>query len=55
MSALASGVEVDSRAVDDLATSFGGSLIRPDDTTYDEQRKYDPNNFFRLNQNIPPD
>jgi FAD binding domain len=37
--ALASGVELDSRTVDDLATSFGGSLIRPDDTTYDEQRR----------------
>ena len=39
MSALASGVELDSRAVDDLATSFGGALIRPDDTAYDEQRR----------------
>ena len=38
MSALARGVELDRRAVDDLATSFGGSLIRPDDPTYDEQR-----------------
>jgi FAD binding domain len=38
VSALARGVELDRRAVDDLATSFGGSLIRPDDPTYDEQR-----------------
>jgi hypothetical protein len=33
VSALAGGVELDSRAVDELATSFGGSLIRPDDPT----------------------
>ena len=39
MSALASGVELDSRAVAELATSFGGSLIRPDGTTYEEQRR----------------
>jgi FAD/FMN-containing dehydrogenase len=39
MSAIASGVELDSRAVDDLATSFGGELIRLDDATYDEQRR----------------
>jgi hypothetical protein len=39
VSALARGVELDSRTVDDLAMSFGGSLIRPDDTTYDEQRR----------------
>ncbi len=39
MSAFARGVELDSRTVDDLATSFGGSLIRPDGTTYDEQRR----------------
>ena len=39
MSALAGGLELDSRAVDDLAKSFAGSLIRPDDTTYDEQRR----------------
>ena len=39
MSALASGVDLDSRAVDDLATSFGGSLIRPDDTVYDAERR----------------
>jgi FAD/FMN-containing dehydrogenase len=39
VSALARGVELDSRAVDDLATSFGGTLIRPDDTTYDAQRR----------------
>ena len=39
MSAIASGVELDSRAVDELATSFGGDLIHPDDATYDEQRQ----------------
>jgi FAD/FMN-containing dehydrogenase len=39
VSALARGGELESRAVDDLATSFGGSLIRPDDATYDEQRR----------------
>jgi hypothetical protein len=39
MSAIASGVELDSRAVDELATSFGGDLLRPDDATYDEQRQ----------------
>ena len=39
MSTIASGLELDNRAVDELATSFGGSLIRPDDTTYDEQRR----------------
>jgi FAD/FMN-containing dehydrogenase len=38
VSALARGVELNNRTVDELATSFGGSLIRPDDTTYDEQR-----------------
>jgi FAD/FMN-containing dehydrogenase len=39
MSAIANGAELDSRAIDDLATSFGGDLIRPDDATYDEQRQ----------------
>src|ERR687897_265551 len=39
VSALARGVEFDSRTVDELATSFGGFLIRPDDTAYDEQRR----------------
>ena len=39
MSAIASGVELDGRAVDELATSFGGALIRPDDATYDDQRR----------------
>ena len=39
MSAIASGVELDSRAVEELATSFGGVLIRPNDATYDEQRR----------------
>jgi FAD/FMN-containing dehydrogenase len=37
--ALARGVELDSRTVAALATSFGGSLIRPDNMTYDEQRR----------------
>jgi FAD/FMN-containing dehydrogenase len=37
--AIASGVGLDSRAVDGLATSFGGVLIRPDDATYDEGRR----------------
>ena len=39
MSAIASGVELDGRAVDELGTSFGGALIRPDDATYDDQRR----------------
>jgi hypothetical protein len=39
MSAIASGVELESRAVEELATSFGGVLIRPNDATYDEQRR----------------
>ena len=39
MSAIASGVELDGRAVDELATSFGGAMIRPDDATYDDQRR----------------
>src|SRR5918995_5945949 len=39
VSALAKGVEFDSRSVDELATSFGGTVIRPDDTTYDEERR----------------
>src|SRR5687768_11077378 len=39
MSAIATGVNLDSRAVEELATSFGGDLIRPADATYDEQRR----------------
>jgi FAD binding domain-containing protein/berberine-like enzyme len=39
MSAIASGVEFEGRAVDELAASFGGDLIRPADATYDEQRR----------------
>jgi FAD/FMN-containing dehydrogenase len=39
MSAIASGVELDRRAVEGLAASFSGNLIRPDDATYDEQRR----------------
>jgi FAD/FMN-containing dehydrogenase len=39
VSTIASGVELDSRAVDELATSFGGILIRPDDATYDDRRR----------------
>ena len=39
MRTLASGVELDGRAVDELATSFGGALIRPDDATYDDERR----------------
>jgi hypothetical protein len=39
VSALASGVDLDGRVVDDLATSFGGSLIRPDDAMYDAHRR----------------
>jgi FAD binding domain/Berberine and berberine like len=39
VSAIASGVELDGRAVDELGTSFGGALIRPDDATYDDQRR----------------
>jgi hypothetical protein len=35
----ASGVELASRAVDELATSFGGALVRPNDPTYDDQRR----------------
>jgi hypothetical protein len=32
-------VELDSGAVDELAPSFGGALVRPADATYDEQRR----------------
>jgi hypothetical protein len=39
VSAFASGAQTDNRAVDDLATSFGGVLIRPHDAMYDEQRR----------------
>jgi FAD/FMN-containing dehydrogenase len=39
VSAIAIGEKPDRRAVDELATSFGGTLIRPDDATYDEQRR----------------
>jgi hypothetical protein len=39
MGAIASGVELDGRAVDELAMSFGGALVRPSDATYDEQRQ----------------
>jgi FAD/FMN-containing dehydrogenase len=31
--------ELDSRGIDDLATSFGGALIRPDDGDYEAQRR----------------
>src|SRR5215218_9927408 len=37
MSAIASGVELDSRAVEELATSFGGDLVRPADATYEQE------------------
>jgi FAD binding domain/Berberine and berberine like len=37
--AIASGVQLDGRAVDELATSFGGALICPDDAMYDDQRR----------------
>jgi FAD binding domain/Berberine and berberine like len=39
VSAIASGLQLDGRAVDELATSFGGALIRPHDATYDDQRR----------------
>ena len=39
MSAIAGAAELDSRGIDDLATSFGGALIRPGDETYDAQRR----------------
>jgi FAD binding domain/Berberine and berberine like len=39
MGAIAGGVELDSRAVGGLATSFGGVLIRRGDATYDKQRQ----------------
>jgi FAD/FMN-containing dehydrogenase len=39
VSAIAGEVALDSRALDELATSFGGDLIRPDDALYDEQRR----------------
>jgi FAD/FMN-containing dehydrogenase len=39
VSAIADEAELDSRGIDDLATSFGGALIRPSDETYDEQRR----------------
>jgi FAD/FMN-containing dehydrogenase len=39
MSAIASGVELVGRAVDELAASFGGVLNRPDDPAYDKQRR----------------
>jgi FAD/FMN-containing dehydrogenase len=39
VSAIASELELDSRAVNELAMSFGGVLIRPSDATYDEGRR----------------
>jgi len=39
VSAIADAAELDSRGIDDLATSFGGALICPGDETYDEQRR----------------
>jgi len=39
MSAITSGVDLESRTIEELATSFGGDLIRPVDATYDEQRR----------------
>jgi FAD/FMN-containing dehydrogenase len=39
MSAIASGAKLDSQTVDELATSFGGDLIRRSDASYDEQRR----------------
>jgi FAD/FMN-containing dehydrogenase len=39
VSAIADAAELDSRGIDDLATSFGGALTRPGDETYDEQRR----------------
>src|SRR5215216_2838419 len=39
MSAIASGADLDMRAVDELAMSFGGVLIHPDDAAYHEQRR----------------
>ncbi len=35
----AGSVKLDSRHVDELATSLGGALIRPNDPTYDDQRR----------------
>jgi FAD binding domain/Berberine and berberine like len=39
MSAIASGIQLDSGAVDELAMSFGGILVRAEDAAYDEQRR----------------
>jgi len=39
VSTIASEVELDGRAVDELAASFGGALIRSTDATYDEERR----------------
>jgi hypothetical protein len=39
VSAIGTGVELDSRAVEEFAVSFGGDLIGPADAGYDEQRR----------------
>jgi hypothetical protein len=56
-------------ALNQLATRFGGQLLQPLDIGYDEARrvhnglidkrpsviaKFDPANFFHMNQNIRP-
>jgi FAD binding domain/Berberine and berberine like len=39
MGVIAGGLDLDGRAVDELARSFGGVLIRPGDAAYDEGRR----------------
>jgi FAD/FMN-containing dehydrogenase len=39
MSAISMAAELDSRLVDELATSFGGVVVRPDDATYEDERR----------------
>jgi len=50
------GATVDDALIEAFRGAFRGQVILPTDAGYDAARrtKYDPTNFFSINQNIKP-
>jgi hypothetical protein len=45
---------IDPGALRELRRRFGGRILVPDDPGYRGARRFDPENLFHLNANIPP-